>query len=286
MLGKLMKYDLKSMLKTMLPLWIALIVASILFSIRLIFFSGGEEAPFVSSGGNVSLVIMGMVLFGVFAAVFVLNIIVVIQRFWNGLLKDEGYLMFTLPVSSRSLIISKALSAVIISAISTLVTVICIILFVTLGFIGYSANGAEAYSFTELLGRLWNSFVQYYGANPLRNTGWILFWFIMGITELLGSIYHAYLAMAFGQLSNKNRFLMSILAYLGISVVISTVVLAPLGAMGLLATTPATGPAWMFNASGGPSFAVLTASLIVNILQVVIYHVGTELLLTKKLNLE
>lgn len=286
MLGKLMKYDLKSMFKTMLPLWIALVVASILFSIRLVFFSGGEGSAFVSSQGNVSLVIMGMVLFGVFAAVFVLNIIVVIQRFWNGLLKDEGYLMFTLPVSSRSLIISKALSAVIITAISTLVTVICIALFLGFGFVGYAANGSGLHELIEGLNQAWQVIGQTFARNPLRSTGWILFWFLTGITEILEHIYHAYLAMAFGQLSNKNRFLMSILAYLGISVVISTVVLAPLGAMGLLTATAAAGPAWMFSASGGPSFTVLAAGLVCNILQVLLYHVVTELLLTKKLNLE
>ena len=286
MLGKLMKYDLKSMLKTMLPLWIALVIASVVFSIRLIFFSGATEGAFVSSEGNVSLVIIVMILFGVFVGVFVLNFIVVIQRFWNGLLKDEGYLMFTLPVSSRSLIISKALSALIITVLSILVTVLCFILFVGFGMIGSSANGFDLQRFTEFLRQAWQAAGQAFGDNPLKLVGWILFWIVSGLADLLSDFYHIYLAMAIGQLSNKNRFLMSILAYLAITVIISFAVLTPLGAAGVLSATHVTGPAWIISANGIPSPWVWVISLGLNVLQVIVFHAFTEYLLTKKLNLE
>lgn len=40
-------------------------------------------------------------------ALFVLTMIVIIQRFYKGLLCDEGYLMFTLPVKPWQLIATK-----------------------------------------------------------------------------------------------------------------------------------------------------------------------------------
>lgn len=111
MLGKLIKYDLKSMLKTIVPLWITVIVLSGIFAIK---YWGGATNT-MDMGNNTFDLVLFIVLFSVAVAIVVMNILFVVQRFWNGLLKEEGYLMFTLPVTTRSLIMSKALSALIIS---------------------------------------------------------------------------------------------------------------------------------------------------------------------------
>jgi len=285
MLQKLIKYDLKSMLKTMFPLWIALLAVSVLFGIRLFFTGPDSDSIFMSGENSVSIMLLTLLLFGVFVAVFVLNIILVIQRFWNGLLKDEGYLMFTLPVSTRSLIISKALSAVIIYIISALVAAVCFILIVGFGFTA-SRHNLGFFWFVDVWKEGINQLSQIFSGRILSLIGWILYWIITGLTELLENIYHAYTAMAIGQLSNKNRFLSSIIAYLGLSFAVSTAVSVPLFTFGAIGNTEALAPHWFTVSQGFPSVPVLIISLMVNILLVVIYHVVTEFLLTKNLNLE
>ena len=61
-------------------------------------------------------------------AVVVLAIVFIIQRFYNGLLKDEGYLMFTLPVKTWQLIKAKGLTALIVTVISGVIGISSVLL--------------------------------------------------------------------------------------------------------------------------------------------------------------
>ena len=107
MLGKLIKYDLKALAKILAPLWGVLLVMGIIFGISI--------RSNLEGIGNTMIVFSLVVIVAVIVAIFVVNVIIVIQRFWKGLLQEEGYLMFTLPVTTRSLILSKVISALIIS---------------------------------------------------------------------------------------------------------------------------------------------------------------------------
>ena len=104
MLGKLIKYDLKALAKILAPLWGVLLVMGIIFGISI--------RSNLEGIGN-TMIVFSLVV--IVAVIFVVNVIIVIQRFWKGLLQEEGYLMFTLPVTTRSLILSKVISALIIS---------------------------------------------------------------------------------------------------------------------------------------------------------------------------
>ena len=113
MLGKLIKYDLKALAKILAPLWGVLLVMGLIFGISI--------RSNLEGIGNTMIVFSLVVIVAVIVAIFVMNVIVVIQRFWKGLLQEEGYLMFTLPVTTRSLILSKVISALIISCGTALV---------------------------------------------------------------------------------------------------------------------------------------------------------------------
>ena len=121
MMGKLMKYDLKSMLKVIVPFWIAMFVTGILWSaqakLTLL------DINVADSRGNLIMGITMLLFLLLIMAVVVMNIVVIIQRFWKGLLKEEGYLMFTIPVSERSLILSKVCSGLLVT-IGTIVVII------------------------------------------------------------------------------------------------------------------------------------------------------------------
>ena len=93
MLGKLIKYDLKALAKILAPLWGVLLVMGLIFGISI--------RSNLEGIGNTMIVFSLVVIVAVIVAIFVMNVIVVIQRFWKGLLQDEGYLMFTLPEVRR-----------------------------------------------------------------------------------------------------------------------------------------------------------------------------------------
>lgn len=256
MLGKLIKYDLKSMLKTIVPLWLTVLVLSVIIMIK---FWGANENVIINVENNTVDLILFIVLFCVGIAIVVFNIMFIIQRFWNGLLKEEGYLMFTLPVSTRSLIMAKALSALIISIGSMLVAMASVFI-ISLSFVGTIG----IHVFSDLWLAIRNTFTL---LTPSQLAEQFIF-LLAGVVSFLAGIYQVYASMAIGQLSNKNRFLLSFFAFVGISVVFSFV--ASFTDMIPVANT------FMDNC----------IILITDLIALVALHVVTEVLLTKKLNLE
>lgn len=91
MLSKLLKYDLRANLKIFLFIWPAILVFGLLERVALM-----AELPSKISAIFVNLTTVLFVLAVIAACVFALVISVI--RFYSGLLRDEGYLMFTLPV--------------------------------------------------------------------------------------------------------------------------------------------------------------------------------------------
>ena len=256
MLGKLIKYDLKSMLKTMVPMWLTVIALSFIVMVKY----WGSASHTVNPDNSTFDLILMLVLFSVAMAIVVLNILFIIQRFWNGLLKEEGYLMFTLPVTTRSLIISKALSALIISLGSLLVAVICVTIISTAfieGAIGWNEFGI-------LCAELKRAMLQ---INPSDVAGMIL-QLAAGVVSFLAAIYQVYASMAIGQLSNRNRFLLSFVAFVGIAVVLS--IIASFTDMITVNNSLVNG----------------VIVLITDLVALIVFHVVTEGLLTRKLNLE
>ena len=98
MLGKLIKYDMKSISRTLIPLWILAPVIALLFSGSIRWLIGATGYAVQNTVGNQALMqgstvvagIVMLVFFGVMIAILVMTILFVIQRFWNGLLKEEG----------------------------------------------------------------------------------------------------------------------------------------------------------------------------------------------------
>lgn len=128
---KLCKYEFKSIARTLLPIYLAVVVVSLInalsFGVNDLFHAGSMVTGYGAAiqlphAANTLVGLMQLVVFlayfGVMVALFVLTLIVIIQRFYKGLLCDEGYLMFTLPVKPWQLIASKGTAAFGMSVIS------------------------------------------------------------------------------------------------------------------------------------------------------------------------
>lgn len=117
MLGKLMKYELKSSARTLCPLYLGFLIIALICGIQMrVLAKRPSEMFFMPDVSDVERYILtfSMILLAVLCvAIMVLTVVVIIQRFNKSLIGDEGYLMFTLPVSHTQLLCSKLFAGVI-----------------------------------------------------------------------------------------------------------------------------------------------------------------------------
>lgn len=215
MLGKLIKYEFKATGKLFLMLYAALMVMAILNMAIL-------PSIDAESGGIISnaLMALSMIIYVLLiAAIAITTLVVIIQRFYNNLLGDEGYLMFTLPVNTHQHILAKLISAIVWVIASGFMIVLSLFI---------------------LLLRISNFQVIQEVFNAINSIGfntalWIFVLAIMIIIGTTASILQFYAAISIGPHITKNRLIGSILAYIGIYIVmqiISLISLLPLTQLG------------------------------------------------------
>ena len=131
MLGKLLKYDLKSIFRYW---WIAGIS-----SLVLSFFGGGcitllkSERTLPDFIYGITILALVLIIIGI--AVFsILTMILILVRFYRNLFTDEGYLTFTLPVKRSELLNSKLITSLIFMFSTVIICFIDIAIMLGIGF--------------------------------------------------------------------------------------------------------------------------------------------------------
>lgn len=126
MLGKLIKYEFKACGRVFFPIYLVILILSIINGMYSQYGFIQSLKNNLSQKGSLLSVqgILTVVLLALFVSLFVITIIFTIQRFKKSLLEDEGYLIFTLPVSSRNIILSKYIVSLIFVILSTLVAIL------------------------------------------------------------------------------------------------------------------------------------------------------------------
>ena len=123
MLGKLVKYDFKATARIMLPVFVVMLSLSAVFALMIRL---RVENGFIFS-------LMTTALFTTMAGSGIATVVCIANRFNQGLLKNEGYLSFALPVKTSTHIGAKLLNGVIWSLLETVAvgTSIFIIILIT-----------------------------------------------------------------------------------------------------------------------------------------------------------
>lgn len=275
MTGRLIKYELRSSIKLMGVIWAALIVTSFLFSISSNFMGNIMRSSSIASTLiNLFQGITGMLYIAVFIATAAASVVIIIMRFYKGLLSDEGYLMHTLPVKPWQLITAKGVSALIIVCASVIVSILSFMILAGTGSFGAIVE------FCDLIREMFRE-----EPKVILVAAEFL---VLAILSLLKSIYQIYASLSIGQLAGKHRILLSLGAYVGINIVIT--VLAVLIMMLLDVTGALSG--WssvslntvndMLNAGQ----TVLGFAAAVTVIQLAAFHVITERILSLRLNLQ
>ena len=129
MLDKLIKYEFKATGRVFLPLYGVILIVALVHRL----FGTNTRGMFeqVNQIGYITTT----ALVALFIALCIMTLVLTVQRFKNNLLGDEGYLMFTLPTTSRKLIMSKFIVALTWVVLSTIVGVVAfLILFIKTNF--------------------------------------------------------------------------------------------------------------------------------------------------------
>lgn len=108
MLGKLLKQDFRATARIMLPLYAAVPVLG-LFTNLITRLCENQNGFLIRA---ISALVSFVFSLSLIAAV-VTTVVLMVLRFYRNLMTDEGYLMFTLPVSTTELIFSKLIVSVV-----------------------------------------------------------------------------------------------------------------------------------------------------------------------------
>lgn len=258
MLGKLIKYEFKATGRIFLPMFAALLIVA---AFNRLFISLNFAIPSII-GTTISVILI--------IGVFVLTLIITIQRFYKNLLSSEGYLMFTLPVKSDSLIWSKLIVATIWSIASVIIVVLAISIMAITGIdIRDIING-----FSELIIHL-----------QLGSANLILYgieFITLIVLSLFSGILMLYACMALSLLVNKHRGLCAFGVFIIFNIITQVIsVLAIIIGIELELDN-------LFQSLSIVQMAhvVLIASNIISLVSSAVCYILTRLMLTRKLNLE
>lgn len=274
MLGKLIKHEFKATSKLFFILYAAIIIVAALDSICLyvnsdVMFIEVLKVVFSATYG------MGIV------AIFVMSAIFIVKRFYDNMLKAQGYLSFTLPVTTNAHILSKLIVSLVWQALTCVVTLITVII-MCIGRIPMREIIESAEDVIKAITEygLWGTAVK----------GIIFF-----VIAVAASILTFYFCLSVGQLLNKHKVLGAVGTYFGIYIVLQIIGTFIISIVTLCMES--VDPSFYYSYSSEEygflmeytwqyADMLLNAYLILYVLLLVIYYVGTVMILNKKLNLE
>lgn len=267
MLGKLIGYETKAFGRIMLPLYAAMLAFALFTGLSIRFL------PEDIMQGLPGVLIFMLYTF-LMLAIIIMTCVLSVTRFYKNLLGEEGYLMFSLPTDTATLIASKVISVVIWSTLSAIVAVLSIALSVL------GAGGAEPFkeilrflSYPEVLERL---------PSVLGATAMTILIIVVGTAA---SIVRIYAGIAIGHQFNSHRILFSILALVAFNV-IGTTLSSILGSLGYYSGV-FDSLSKIFEADTLQGlYLAQTGMIALALVQVVFFGLLTWGLLDRKLNLE
>ena len=263
MFGKLLKYDFRSMFKQFAFIWPAALAIALVNHFTLYNFGGSGMQNTVSGFAVV-------VYIAILIAMFIIALVFTIQRFYKGLLGDEGYLMFTLPVKPWQLIGSKLLCAVITTFISVIVALLSVLLLLPW----------DREAFREIFEGL-RYVSTHWSGEATQGLIALLEMCLMMMVSFATGYLHIYAALSIGHLFSKNRIAISVAAFVVLNSLVGTL-------SGILMAAFFRQFFDAFNRMSGAAqyHCAIWTVIVSELLLGAVYFAGTEFILRKKLNLE
>lgn len=255
MFWNLIRYEFKNVNKWYLALYAAVLVLSALIGIQAQTYN---NLP-VKESQPVLLTFLALVFGGLMITLGISTLFLIIKRFKGSVYDRQGYLTLTLPVSEHHIITTKLVGAFIWSLISTAVLALSAVIIVTITVPEWIPL---SYVITFVETHLPQIFLT--GISFLLNT--------------ISSILCIYLAISIGQLFNEYRTALSIVAYIGIQIVV-----------GFIELFYRSNPGFYFPSTtgGADQFQMgIIMTILEEVILIAIYYLGTYHILKNKVNLQ
>lgn len=270
MLRKIIKHEFKATAPYYLILYAAFIALTVI-----------NKAFWLLNVDNVLIRVIRGVITGAYVvsiiAVVIITMVLIVYRFYKNLLKDEGYLSFTLPVKTSQHINGK----LIVSIVWTCLAVVAVIISVLIISLDTTA--------LMQLKDAWNIFEDAYG--QFEGVGrLIVSFFVLMVVSLVSGVLMLYASLALGQLFSKHKIIGAVLSYFGFYFITQII-----GTLILTVTAVYDSKLMQFTYESQYMTANLAIDLFNNLflwtivqqsVLLVIYYVVTHFILNNKLNLE
>ena len=238
MLGKLIKYEWKSLSRQFLVMLAilagtTLVSSLIIVSINFEFDDVNENYSLFMLIGSVLIYYLGLIVCSIGTS------LIVAIRFYKSCYTDAAYLTHTLPVSARQLVGAKTIASCLIQFLSSITVFLSIIVYFAVIIAAVLGSDTTSYTGTMSFAMLSTEFQQSLGVTLTQYCvfliGYSLVGCITGCCILLGCV-------SLGQLYTKHRILGAILAYFIVTMIMQVITyLAMLPAYGKLFAASAAG---------------------------------------------
>ena len=274
MLGKLFKYEWRSITKLLLPIHGCVLLFALLS--RFYFTLGGGVENLLNSSSGIISVLTGLLIFAlvvIISSVVIFTYVYIGYHFYKKVFTDQGYLTNTLPVTPTQLLLSKELAAVPWLLIDILIIIIsCLIL----------AGTKDLFSSFRLV---WPVMLSQMGQMPLL-TALTIFAIILSPFQMIIILFFS---VTVGNLASTHKVLSSIAVYIGIYILqqifgfIELIVIGFSDYGTFMNVDLATNAAISIDTYLNP---VLAVNIIFCILLMIACWIGSRYILSKKLNLQ
>lgn len=267
MFGKLLKYEWRAAAHTLFPMYLLTLALSVINRVLPSVTGGAIGGEYGSSSlGNFIRILTYVIYVGVMVTLFALTFVVVVQRFYKGIVGDEGYLILTVPVRLWEIPLSKCVISLIFSLFSAIVAGVSILILA--GELGFFLEIDWVDGFRGL-----NEQVPYWALYAVELA-------LLAVISVATVLYHIYLSIMLGQLSNNNKLVMSFLWYVGINIVLSIINFAAAASgMDLIR-------GMSLFLTGNMAFQAMALGFLAgNVLQLAVFAGGTQYLMKKKMNI-
>ena len=254
MFWNLVRYEFKNVNKWYLALYGAVLFLSVLIGIQT-----QSLIKLPEKNQSVILVLLATIFGGLMLTLAISTIFLIIKRFKGSVYDRQGYLTLTLPISEHYTITAKLVGAFIWSIVSTAVLALSAFIVLTLTAPNWFAT---------------SDLIPFIGTHLPQLS-------LMGVSFLLNTISGilcVYLAISIGQLFNEYRTALSIVAYIGIQIVV-----------GFIELFYRSNPGFYFpsTSGGADQFQMgIIMTILEEVILIAIYYLGTYHILKNKVNLQ
>lgn len=269
MVKKLFKHEFMALARMLVPMYVIILGLSVLTR-TIVFF---ENDSIVYDIVSTSVIIMLCIGIGVG---LVYTIVAGIIRFYKNLFSKEGYLTFTLPVSTQAHLLTKLFTAFVsyIASLAVIFTAFCI-----------ATSGELLVEIFKAAGFLMGEASGYLGADF---TFYVIEFISFMLVSILTNYMLFYACMCIGQLAKRSRVLLALGVYFGYYYITQIIATIGMIMLSVIDDTPLFNDiiSWIELNPTETVHIVLIGAFVINAVLGGVYYLVAHSIMKKKLNLE